>query len=188
MKVGIDIDDTTTETLDEIKRLLMLHEHEYVPEGQRIQPDNLQKTEFSRRFFADYAYEMLHDVKLKPRVRENIELLHQDGHEIIFITARSNTYLGDSYEFCKEYLDRNGVYYDKLFTQGGDKLEICKREGIDLMIDDSIRTCERIQEGGVPSLLFTTECNINSETNCDRVGSWDEIYDYVRKESFKLKK
>ena len=34
MKIGIDIDDTTTETLDEIKRLLMLHEHEYVPEGR----------------------------------------------------------------------------------------------------------------------------------------------------------
>ena len=188
MKIGIDIDDTVTETLDEIKRLLALHEHEYAPEGEHIVPNHLIKNEFSQRFFADYAYEMLHDLKLKPHVKEVLLKLHEEGHELLFITARSNTYLGDSYKFTKDYLDRNNVYYDKLFAGEEHKLERCLAEGVDLMIDDSVRTCNRVQEGGVKSLVFNSEFNMNDETTCDRVDNWDQIYEYVHKETKGLSK
>jgi uncharacterized HAD superfamily protein len=144
------------------------------------------KTDFGRRFFADHVHEMLSNVKLKPNVREILLRLHEEGNELVFITARSNTYLGDSYSFTKDYLDRNNVYYDKLFTCEEDKLKRCIEEGIDIMIDDSVRTCNRVQEGGIKSLVFNSRCNLEYETTCDRVDSWDQIYDYIHNQSVKL--
>jgi uncharacterized HAD superfamily protein len=83
-----------------------------------------------------------------------IEKLRSEGHEIIIITARTNKYYKNAKRFCKNYLDKHKIPYDKLLTGQVYKVNACVEEGIDIMIDDSVRTCNRVQEGGIKSLVF----------------------------------
>ena len=47
------------------------------------------------------------------------------------------------------------------------------------MIDDSVDTCELLSKNNINSLIFNSPANIDINSNCDRVSSWEEIYDYI---------
>ena len=56
------------------------------------------------------------------------------------------------------------------------------------MIDDSIDTCELLNENGINGLVFNSQINIEKNTTCDRVDNWNEIYDYVKNKKYECKK
>ena len=72
----------------------------------------------------------------------------------------------------------NNINYDKLICSF-DKDKVCKNENIDLFIDDSIENCNKVSKLGIETLLFTSKSNMSSETNLNRVYSWEDIYNFV---------
>ena len=101
-------------------------------------------------------------------------------NEIYIITARSNKFYKNAYEFCNNYLNKNEIYFDKLIIGQNHKLNVCKDENILLMIDDSIDTCEKLEDNGINSLVFNSIVNSEKNTNCNRVNNWLEVYDYIK--------
>lgn len=61
-----------------------------------------------------------------------------------------------------------------------DKAKVCKIEKIDLFIDDSIANCNKVNELGIETILFSSKSNINDRTNLYRVDSWKDIYEKVK--------
>ena len=57
---------------------------------------------------------------------------------------------------------------------------MCKNEKIDIIFDDVIDTCESLCNNGRDAVVFNSKLNISKDTNCKRVNSWDEVYNYIK--------
>lgn len=183
MRIGIDIDDTMTDTFDYLIP--------YVSEFFKIDIDYLIKNNISYTTFTDdmkkrktefekkYYDLVIPNTPFKKEVSEYIKKIKNLGHEIIIITARDNSTYKDAYKMTTDALRSNGIIYDKLICNRN-KTKICKDEKIDLFIDDSTVNCDAVNKLGIKTLLFNSKGNIDIQTNLDRVGSWNELYNLIK--------
>ena len=105
--------------------------------------------------------------------------LKEFGFEMIVITAR-----GGFFEEMKDdairLLNENNIVFDKYYWKIDDKLEICKKENIDIMIDDDYRIINKISNANIKTLYFRA-ANLKKldETNyIHEVNNWGDIYRY----------
>ena len=182
MTIGIDIDDTITNSSKVVKRYLM----------KALDPEIVKKSfkgimrgnyvnDTLESFYDEYGLEIGNAIKIKKDAVEIINKLHDEGHKIIIITARSDNFYGNAQQFCEEYLERYNLKYDKLFTSQIYKTKLCLDENIDLMIDDSIDTVNAIHDLGRKSILFTSALNKGEKCKSKRLNSWKEVYNYIQK-------
>ena len=184
MNIGIDIDDTLTDSCPVLKSYLEKYDSVYCNDGHMIK--NIADIicghyvdDAVTQFYLDNGKQMANEIKIKKDAKEILDKLLSEGNKITIITARSSKFFADTQAFNEAYLKTNNINYTKLLTSQDNKLETCLKENIDIMIDDSIKTCERLQNEGIKSLVFTSELNKDKETNCNRVGSWLELYNYI---------
>ena len=183
MRIGIDIDDTITNTWEYL-----------IPHYAKIFNLDEKKLSKSMPYYnsvkdlisLDEYYKVLipihnkytSEIPLKENVKEVIDKLYKLGHTIYFITSRGSSY-SNSYDLTKSYLDNHGIKYDKLYTFTKDKSDICVKENIDLFIDDSFKHCKNVKEKGIEVLMFNTYYN-KEHTEFKHVHSWNEIYEYIK--------
>ena len=182
MNIGIDIDDTITETSE----FLMPYVAEYFSIDinylirNNICYNNLPKqykekeVEFGKSTFG----RVLLDVKLKQNAKEIIDKLKKEGNKIIIITARDKPIYDDPFWFTLKQLKKLGIKYDKLVCSF-DKRQVCINEDIDLFIDDCIDNLNKVEDSVNKVLLFNSQTNIGKNNNFTRVNSWKEIYEYI---------
>lgn len=184
MRIGIDIDDTMTDSTKVVREYINKYDECYCDDKHLI--NNLESIirgflvdETTKNFFQDHSLEMAYDIKIKDNVKYIIDKLRDEGNEIYIITARSDKFYRNAQELCKDYLKKHDINYDKLITSQTFKVETCKNENIDLMIDDAIDTVENVNKEGIKSILFTSEINKDKETHVKRVSNWLELYDVI---------
>ena len=182
LNIGIDIDDTITDTFD----YLMYYVADYFNFNinylikNNISYSNLPKEckEYEKDFSIKTYERILNDVPVKSDAIEIIQKLKENGFNIYIITARDNTIFKHPYEATEEQLKLHGIYYDKLICTF-DKKQACIDNEIDLLIDDSIRTLDAVSEIGVNTLLFESKINNSVKSKHDRVSNWKSLFDYI---------
>lgn len=194
MNIGIDIDDTITLTFEEtfpraidfvqnvLKRDIpeqldeCCYDHHYIENALDVTDEEMNL------FWREHLVDLLGKVKPKKNVIGIINKLKEEGHNIIIITARWNSEYCDSEKLSKEWFEKYGMKYDKLFVDLESKKQTAIDEKIDLFIDDSIKNCREVSEAGIKCFLFKSEVNYkNKESrNFDIVDSWDEIYRRIK--------
>ena len=111
-----------------------------------------------------------------------IKKLRENGHCIYIISGRDNGEYSDPYNMTIKWLKKYDIEYDKLILTNAynhqEKADICIKNNVDIMIDDSINVCLKCSESGIKSLLFNTEYNKN-EISFTRVNNWEEIFNYI---------
>lgn len=111
-----------------------------------------------------------------------IKMLRKEGNLIYIISGRDNGEYSDPYNMTINWLKKYDIEYDELILTNAynhqEKADICLKNNIDIMIDDSINVCAKCMNSNIKSLLFNTEYNKN-ETRFERVNSWEEIYKYI---------
>lgn len=193
MIIGIDIDDTTVITV----RSMIKYGDKYNEEvlGRRAKKDNFGQikdryymkslygwnNEEKLGFFNMYYKDVLKECYPYPNAVEKINKLKDEGNEIIFITARlTNIENCNTEAITKETLEKYNIPYDKLIMNVDNKLEFCKKYGVEIFIDDSFETCLSLSREGIKPYLMTTKMNENVENGeIERVFSWDEIYEKI---------
>ena len=115
---------------------------------------------------------------LKKNVIEVLKKINEDGHKIVFITARNYEEYKDPYKISYNYLKRNGIPFDKLIVNVKDKGLECVAEKVDLFIDDSTRNCKAVKNKGIKTLQFYTPFTEKNK-HVQSVSSWDEIYKII---------
>ena len=182
MNIGIDIDDTITETYSTIIPMVAVKYGIDLKDLLRTKPSytTLAKSLINYdRFIAEYFPTMAKIVPLKPDVIEVLNKLRADGHKIIFITARNRCEYKEPYKVSKDYLDRMGVPYDKIIAECHDKGEQAVIEGIDLFIDDNTKNCKAVMDKGVPTIQM--ECAFTTQSKgLKRVKDWNEVYELIQ--------
>lgn len=193
MTIGIDIDDTLTNTSELLLAYAQKYDYEYlkgngslskekvfsITNGNSLESGMMWTKQQSDSFKEKYHESVLQNASIKPFAKEIIDKLIQEGNTIYFITARNNKgdRINDSYSTSKMLLDSNNIKYHKLISECNDKLKACKENNIDLFIDDKLETCLELKNNGITSFLMNTPLNNNlDEKNVTRVFSWIDIY------------
>ena len=192
MNIGIDIDDTISNTFEtflpymkefieqDLKRELNLNLSSKTDYYNIVEKYGLSKKE-AKIFWMKYYIPMLENVKPKQSAVEIINKLKDKGNKVILITARVDDEIVDARAITEKWLEENKINYDKLIINSHDKLEITKRENIDIFIDDSIRNCEMVSSGNIKTYMFLTRNNEYYENeNMEKVTSWDEFYEKIK--------
>ena len=184
MRIGIDMDDTITNSYDLIIELLGKI---YNKDSNKIKEAGTNYYEImddEENFpnYKEFAYKnfetLLPKASLKTGAREVINKLHDEGHEIVIITARNNKEYLNPYVTTYMYLVKNDILFDKICVNIEDKGTFCRMQNIDIFIDDSVINCKSTIDNGINTLLFDNSFNRNN-TSMRRVLNWDEVYKII---------
>lgn len=188
MKIGIDIDDTISDTYEisfayaqkytieelgrtgEIKENVSAH-HMYLKSMHDWDDEE------EMNFWYKYYGEILQSIKPFTFAVETINQLKEEGHKIVLITARWPEPGCDVEGLTLEWLQKNGIQYDDFVANAQDKAKVALEKKLDLFIDDSFKNCQGVANVGVKTFLMNTRTNqgLNDE-KITRVYSWPDIY------------
>ena len=187
MKIGIDIDNV----ISNFNEVLL---NDYLEHDKTLNNSGIiHQDKYIREMFDwDISYEQEYYknnierlASLFKPIKDSskyISKLKQDSNEIYIISGRDNGEYSDPYNMTINWLKEHNIPYDKLILTNAykhhEKADICKKYGIDIMIDDSIRVCMKCKDNNIDSILFETPYNKN-ENRFNRLGSWEEIYNYI---------
>lgn len=185
MKIAIDIDDTIANTHQEIIKLALEYDQKYL-NGTGIK--NKEAT-YIVEMFAWRHYEAENFLKflrnknyykdIAPIKDANkyIELLYDEGHEIIFITRRSNN--ERIRNITKKWLKKHNFKYHHLILGTPNKGEVCHNLNMDFLIDNDPNNIYDAIDYGIDGIVITDTYN-KDENEITRLDTWKEIYNYVR--------
>lgn len=183
MNIGVDIDDTITNTYETLLTIISM---KYGLNHKKLIDMNLGYEEIENNLenFNSYKKDlfsvMAKSVTLKENVVEVLKKLKEEGNNIILITARNYEEYGDPYNVSLEFLKKNKIPFDKLFVDVYDKGSLCKKENIDIFIDDNVRNCNSVKDVGIRTVQFDTSFTPKVE-DVEHVSSWNEFYELLHK-------
>ena len=184
MKIGIDIDDTITDSWECLipyySRLFNVPEdklHKSLPYYESIKDKVSSVNEYYKIMLPIYD-EVSPNVNLLPEVKETIDALYNLGCRVYFITSRGTDHT-DAYKDSKVFLDRYKKKNKKIIVNAKDKAKICQEENISLFIDDSYKHCESVSNIGIDVLMHETYYNKNYNEFI-HFSNWHYVYEYVK--------
>ena len=195
MNIGIDIDDTIANSTEEWIKYALEYEKKH-PEIIKEYNKKFEKLtthkwleEFFKwnekdkiNFFREYTEKAFKMLEIKQNADIVINRLYEQGDNIYIVPARHD--MDDSTDvigITKEWLLKNNIKYTKIFFNENTKLDICKKEKIDIFIDDSYTICKELSKNKIPVLLMKSKYNNIEDSKIPKVENWDEIYDRIGK-------
>lgn len=191
MIIGIDIDDTITDTYEVmfnyaqdytanflkrepiIKELNSCNNHFYT---KRLHDWN---DEEEKKFFELYYQKIVRNTKPKTLSLEYLKKLKEENNKIVLITARwqPTDFELNVEEETMNWIKVHNVSFDKLIINAIDKEKIAKEENIDVFVDDSFKNCKAVSDVGIKTFIMDSRVNrdLNQE-NIKRVYSWPHLY------------
>lgn len=111
--------------------------------------------------------------------KEGIETLLREGHEVIYITARTP----EERDITVRWFTTHGIPHERVLCAGfKSKVDLVKQWGIEAFIEDYQVNARLIAESGVPVLLLNASYNQGElPTGITRCQNWQEIIDEIRR-------
>lgn len=189
MVIGIDIDDTITNSSDVFIEYAKLYNKNNNIKFEIDTRQLDQKKAFGwnkynqKKFIKENLDKILSNAKPKNNCIYFINKLRDEGNKIYFITSRNNEELDNISDITKQWLINNNFHYDKLITNCFDKSKICKKYNVDIFIDDNVKNCKLVYSK-IRKYVFLFNTNYNSSFNYNsivRVYDWKELYCEINK-------
>ncbi|MBO5398486.1 MAG: hypothetical protein J6A36_06150 [Clostridia bacterium] len=195
MVIGLDIDDTITDTfgvmfayaekfmIEDLKREINIKPSVDIADTGYVQALHNWNREDELKFFNKYYRNLIEETIPYHFAVETINKLKEEGNTIILITARFDTENVQVEEITKAWLKKYGIKYDKLIIDAQNKGDIAKENNIDVFVDDSIINCISVAKKGIKSYIMENRCNIEcNHPDVKRVYSWPHLEQEIRKE------
>lgn len=187
MKIGIDLDgvvidsEATFRTYEEIFDMDVLKENNLINrEEPKFQARYNWNEEQEKEFIEKYFIKVARESNLMSGFIGVYNLLKRQGHEFVVITARGGL-VEELKDEAIRLLDENNIKFDKYYWKISDKLEICKKENVDIMIDDDWRIIKNLSDNSIKTLYFRDTNLMKLEENeyIKEVNNWGDIYRYI---------
>lgn len=173
MVLGIDIDDTITETTITGNKYLLKYDNSY--QSYHDLPQN-KYFEFLNLYLQDIVKNNI----LKDGVKEAFAYFKSIGCKIIIITARNDIHTPNVKKLTKEFLDKNAIKYDELVfddLNAGDKSKLAIENNIDIFIDDKEIVLDKIAAcSNIECIRFTKDKGSKYKT----FSNWYDIIEYIK--------
>lgn len=187
MKIGIDLDgvvidsETTFRTYEEMFDIDTLKGNNLVNrEEPKFQGRYDWTPEQEKEFIEKYFLKVSRESNLMSGFMCIYNLLKAQGHEFVVITARGG-HVKKMKDDAIRVLNENNIKFDKYYWAIEDKLEICKKENVDIMIDDDWRIIKKLSDNNVKTLYFrdTNLMELEESEYVKEVNNWGDIYRYI---------
>ncbi len=187
MKIGIDLDGVVLDTEKQFRNAAELYDMNILKKNSLINNQEIiienrynWSNETLKNFYKENLVKCTEKSSAMPGAKEVIELLKKDGHELILITARGGEY-PEMIDAGKRILEKEKISFDKYYWKADDKTEICKKENIDLMIEDKLENCEGVANANIKAIyLRDSNMKPSNNPNIKEVYLWAEIYRYIK--------
>ena len=189
MRIGIDLDGVIFDSEKLYRIYSELYEIQDLKKNSLI---NNQEIKFQDRyawtkeeidgFIKKYHRKITELSNFMPGAKDIIPLLKKEGHALIVITARGKLNK-DLIPITIERLRQNGLdIFEKYYWGTENKEEICKKEKIELMIDDSNKNCEKIAKEHIHTIYLKDAPSFEVKENeyLKVLYNWGEIYRYIK--------
>ena len=188
MKIGIDLDgvvidaETTFRTYEEIFDLDILKGNNLINrEEPKFQTRYNWNEEQEKEFIEKYFLKVSKESNLMSGFVGVYNLLKNQGHEFIVITARGG-FVKELKDDAIRLLKKNNIKFDKYYWKINNKLEICKKENVDIMIDDDWRIIKNLSDNSIRTLYFrdTNLKKLEENEYIKEVNNWGDIYRSIK--------
>lgn len=189
MRIGIDLDGVVFDSEKEFRVYSELFD--MIDLKQNSKTDN-RKLKFQDRFqwtqketedfLKKYHKQIIEESNFMPGVKRILKLLKEEGNSLILITARGGINK-DMIKITEERLKENGMdIFDKYYWATENKEEVCKKENIDIMIDDFCKNCESIANSKIKTIYLKDAPSYDLKENkyIKVLYNWGEIYRYIK--------
>jgi len=182
MRIGVDIDGVVSDSypfwLPELNR--HFGKNIATIDNYNIHTVYDVPGEEMNEFFVNNAEYLFSNTKPVPGAREGIETLQREGHEIIYITARTT----EERDVTLRWFKKNEIPYREdhvLFTGLRSKLDLVKVWGIEAFVEDYLVNASMIAAAGVPVFLLDADYNRSDlPAGVTRCYNWPEIVEGIR--------
>lgn len=187
MIIGIDIDgvildtEETFRTYEEIYDVDILKGNNLIDREEPKYQSRYNWSKDEENAFKDkYFMQISRETNLMSGFLAVYNRLRQQGHTFIVITARGGMVKemkDDALRIFEEY----NIEFDKYYWAVSDKLSVCKKEAVDIMIDDDWKIVKNLSENNVNTLYFR-DTNLKKLKNNEfltEVNNWGDIYRYI---------
>ena len=190
MIIGIDIDDTIANTIEQTDIYAKEYTEKILKRNFKLNKADVNdpmwakhvygwSIEEDKNFWDLYYEKVIENVNLKDAAAEVINKLYENN-EIIIITARWDRKSNIINNITKEWLKKYNIHYHKLYMNHQDKRNIVEENKINLFIDDSIMICKELENIGVKTFIMNLRVNEKTDVGkMTRVNSWNEIYSKI---------
>ena len=188
MKIGIDIDgvildyERVLKTYGDLYDFIELKKDGIINRHEPYLRNRYDWTDEERmKFVNKYFLKLSKQTSLIPGAKDVIDMLQKEGNELIIISARGGM-IEEMKDVAIEKFNEEGISFNKYHWKQDDKLEVAKKEKIDVMIDDSYDVCKKLSSNGIKTIYFRDkEMKILEQNeNLKEVSNWGEIYRYIK--------
>jgi len=188
MKIGIDIDgvildyERVLKTYGDLYDFIELKKNGIVNRNEHYLRNRYDWTEEERmNFINKYFLKLSKLTNLIPGAKDVINMLQNEGHELIVISARGGM-IEEMKDVAIEKFIKEKISFNTYYWKQDDKLEVAQKEQIDFMIDDSYDVCKKLSENGIRTIYFRDKEMKKLEQNkyLKEVSNWGEIYRYIK--------
>lgn len=189
MKIGIDLDGVVFDSEMEYRVYSEIYD---ILELKRNSKINERELAFQKRFkwseeeiadfFQKYQKKIVEESNYMPGVKNVLNMLKEEGHELIIITARG-TINEEAIEWTEKRFENDNMnIFNKTYYKVVNKEEVCKKENIDVMIDDAISNCKKVSESKIKTIYLKAAPSYDMEENeyLKVLYNWGEIYRYIK--------
>lgn len=135
------------------------------------------------KFFDQCYIQYLKDIKVKPESSLIIKKIKQLGVKIYIITSRREQKNNVVEKITKNWLEKNGILYDKLYLDIVDKGELLQDINPTYFVDDSFKNCMDIFNKCKNTQVFLIETKFNQKIvvgKFNRIKTLDELYIQIK--------
>ena len=182
MIIGLDIDDVIFKTSEALKNVLdECEDEEILSHKLDIMRGDAINSKVGQ-FLKDHGVPAMKKAKPMENVTESIKKLREQSNKIILITARGNITFPGSEKVTIETLRENEIEYDAIIYNSKDKVEDCRKNNVNLFVDDSPKNCLEVQQKlKIPVIGF--ESDITREelirNNIRSVSTWINLLELI---------
>ena len=184
MKIGLDLDGVVIDSEKTIRTYLEL----YAIDGlngknieNREEPKMHDRYNFTKeeeeKFIDKYILKCSQESNLMSGFKVVYDKLKKQGHEFVVITARGG-YTEEMKTDAIRILNEGNIDLKNFYWHTSNKLEACKKEDVDIMIDDDWRIIDNLSKNGIRTLYFRDTNMKKMEENeyVKEVNNWGDIY------------
>lgn len=174
MVLGIDIDDTITNTTEKALELLKKY-----PQYEFNDDYHNMSSELLDEFLNKNVEEIQKSVILKEDVISTLKYFKDIGIKIVFITMRGyNKGFEKLIPLTCNYFAKNYIPYDEIVFGKKDKGLIAKEKGVSVFIDDKEEVLDDVKKYGIKTLRMSEN---NEKSNHEIVTNWKEVKTIIEK-------
>ena len=172
--LGVDIDNVINDLQQPIIKLIKRVLHKDVDSKHYDVFKDLNMNDSQRyNFLNEHTQWLFDNIKPQWRVKFYLDKL-KEFYQIILITARPYSLADISVRWLNKY----AIYYNNIYFNAGDKVDVCKFVDTAYMIDDSPWNLRKLHKSGIKTLIFNQPYNqtVTEDELAVRVYSWEDIY------------